>query len=106
MDLYLGYKLDLTSMWSVDVGVVQYNFDKVYDDKEEMFVKTSFGLVSVGYFVDMADSEEDFMKVNNQKTKGNMHVATRWSLNRGLRSKTASHHAQTTNVRLLLSLPN
>ena len=64
MDLYLGYKLDLTSMWSVDVGVVQYNFDKVYDDKEEMFVKTSFGLVSVGYFVDMADSDEDFMKVN------------------------------------------
>ena len=64
MDLYLGYKVDLSSMWSVDVGVVQYNFDKVYDDKEEVFVKTSFGLVSVGYFVNMANSDDDFMKFN------------------------------------------
>ena len=64
MDLYGGYKWDLTNLWSLDVGVVQYNYDKGYDDVEEAFMKMGFGIVKVGYFVDLADSDKDFMKFN------------------------------------------
>ena len=35
MDFYGGYELWLSDKWSIDVGVLQYNWDKGYEDVEE-----------------------------------------------------------------------
>lgn len=63
MDFYGGYKLNLSDKWSVDVGVLQYNWDKGYDDVEELFVKSNFKNVSFAYYVDLDDSDRDYMEV-------------------------------------------
>ena len=63
MDLFLGYELMVSDKFSVDVGVIQYNWDKGYDDVEEMFATVNLKNVSFSYYVDMEDSERDFMEV-------------------------------------------
>ena len=64
MDLFLGYELMVSDKFSLDVGVIQYNWDKGYDDVEEMFAKVNLKNVSVAYYVDMDDSEKDYMEMS------------------------------------------
>lgn len=63
MDLFLGYELMVSDKFSVDVGVIQYNWDKGYDDVEEMFAKVHLKNVSFSYYVDTEDSDKDFMEL-------------------------------------------
>jgi len=63
MDLFLGYELMVSDKFSVDVGVIKYSWDKGYDDVEEMFATVNLKNVSFSYYVDMEDSERDFMEV-------------------------------------------
>ena len=63
MDLYLGYELMVSDKFSLDVGVIQYNWDKGYDDVEELFAKVNLKNLSVAYYVDMEDSEKDYMEM-------------------------------------------
>jgi uncharacterized protein (TIGR02001 family) len=64
MDLFLGYELMVSDKFSLDVGVIQYNWDKGYDDVEEVFAKVNLKNVSVAYYVDMDDSEKDYMEMS------------------------------------------
>jgi len=63
MDLFLGYELMVSDKFSLDVGVIQYNWDKGYDDVEELFVKGNLKNISVAYYVDMEDSDRDYMEM-------------------------------------------
>lgn len=63
MDLFLGYELMVSDKFSLDVGVIQYNWDKGYDDVEELFVKGNLKNISVAYYVDMEDSDNDYMEM-------------------------------------------
>jgi len=63
MDLYLGYELMVSDKFSLDVGVIQYNWDKGYDDVEELFAKVNLKNISVAYYVDMEDSDKDYMEM-------------------------------------------
>jgi len=63
MDFYGGYELWLSDKWSIDVGVIQYNWDKGYDDVEEGFVKVGLKDLSVGYYVDLSNSDNTYMEV-------------------------------------------
>ena len=63
MDLFLGYELMVSDKFSLDVGVIQYNWDKGYDDVEELFVKGNLKNLSVAYYVDMEDSDRDYMEM-------------------------------------------
>lgn len=63
MDLFLGYELMVSDKFSLDVGVIQYNWDKGYDDVEELFAKVNLKNLSVAYYVDMEDSEKDYMEM-------------------------------------------
>jgi len=63
MDLFLGYELMVSDKFSIDVGVIQYNWDKGYDDVEELFAKVNLKNVSVAYYVDMEDSDRDYMEM-------------------------------------------
>ena len=63
MDLFLGYELMVSDKFSLDVGVIQYNWDKGYDDVEELFVKGNLKNISVAYYVDMEDSDKDYMEL-------------------------------------------
>jgi uncharacterized protein (TIGR02001 family) len=63
MDFYGGYELWLSDKWSIDVGVIQYNWDKGYDDVEEAFVKVGLKDLSVGYYVDLSNSDNTYMEV-------------------------------------------
>ena len=63
MDLFLGYELMVSDKFSVDVGVIQYNWDKGYDDVEEMFAKVHLKNVSFSYYVDTEDTDKDFMEL-------------------------------------------
>jgi uncharacterized protein (TIGR02001 family) len=63
MDLFLGYELMVSDKFSLDVGVIQYNWDKGYDDVEELFAKMNLKNLSVAYYVDMEDSDRDYMEM-------------------------------------------
>ena len=63
MDLFLGYELMVSDKFSLDVGVIQYNWDKGYDDVEELFAKVNLKNLSVAYYVDMEDSDRDYMEM-------------------------------------------
>jgi len=63
MDFYGGYELWLSDKWSIDVGVIQYNWDKGYDDVEEAFVKVGLKDLSIGYYVDLSNSDNTYMEV-------------------------------------------
>ena len=63
MDFYGGYELWLSDKWSIDVGVLQYNWDKGYEDVEEAFVKVNLSGLSVAYNVEMDNSDNTFMEV-------------------------------------------
>ena len=63
MDLFLGYELMVSDKFSLDVGVIQYNWDKGYDDVEELFAKVNLKNISVAYYVDMEDSDKDYMEM-------------------------------------------
>ena len=64
MDFYGGYELWLSDKWSIDVGVIQYNWDKGgYEDIEEGFVKMGLKGLSVGYYMDLSNSDNTYMEV-------------------------------------------
>lgn len=63
-DFYGGYKLAVSDKVSLNVGVIQYNYDDGdYDATEEVFVKAHVGAFDVRYFVNADDSEKDFVAV-------------------------------------------
>ena len=43
MDLFLGYELMVSDKFSLDVGVIQYNWDKGYSDVITSFVRAAKG---------------------------------------------------------------
>lgn len=64
MDFYGGYELWLSDKWSVDVGVIQYNWDKGgYEDIEEGYVKVGINGLSLGYSMDLSNSDNTYMEV-------------------------------------------
>jgi uncharacterized protein (TIGR02001 family) len=62
-DIYGGYRYNITDQFAVDSGVIQYRYDEG-EATEEWYVSGSYQSVSVGYFVDMDDSENSYVELN------------------------------------------
>ena len=62
-DLTAGYDLHLTDDLSIGGGVIQYNYDKVYDDIEEIFVNTSYKHTNITYYVDTDNRNNAYLEV-------------------------------------------
>jgi uncharacterized protein (TIGR02001 family) len=63
-DLYLGYNLDVMDNLDVQLGLIQYRYDKGdYDTVEEGFVKVGYNNLTVSYFLD-TDTEDDYAHVS------------------------------------------
>jgi len=62
-DLTAGYDLKVTDDFSVGGGVIQYNYDKVIDDVEELFVTTAYKDTSVTYYVDTDNRDNTYLEV-------------------------------------------
>jgi len=63
-DFYGGYSTSLTDLVSIDVGLIQYNFDG--DDNtsvEEVYVGGTLGIMSVTYYRDLDNSDNEFVSV-------------------------------------------
>jgi len=60
-DVYTGYSLDLTDELSVDVGVIQYNFNNEPGNKlEEWYAGGSFRGFSAYYWADIDNGDNHF----------------------------------------------
>jgi uncharacterized protein (TIGR02001 family) len=63
-DLYLGYNLGVMDNLDVQLGLIQYRYDKGdYDTVEEGFVKVGYNNLTVSYFLD-TDTEDDYAHVS------------------------------------------
>ena len=63
-DLYLGYNLDVMDNLDVQLGVIQYRYDKGdYDTVEEGFVKVRYNNLKVAYYLD-TDTENDYAHIS------------------------------------------
>jgi len=63
-DLYLGYNLDVMDNLDVQLGVIQYRYDKGdYDTVEEGFVKVGYNSLTLSYFLD-TDTENDYAHIS------------------------------------------
>jgi uncharacterized protein (TIGR02001 family) len=63
-DLYLGYNLDVMDNLDVQLGLIQYRYDKVdYDTVEEGFVKVGYNSLTLSYFLD-TDTENDYAHIS------------------------------------------
>jgi uncharacterized protein (TIGR02001 family) len=63
-DFYGGFALAVSNNIALDVGVINYNYDGDSESYEEMYIKAYVGPFGVRYFVDMDDSEKDFVAVD------------------------------------------
>jgi uncharacterized protein (TIGR02001 family) len=63
-DLIAGYDLKVTDDFSVGGGVIQYNYDKGYDDVEELFVSTSYRDTNIAYYVDTDNRDNAYLEVS------------------------------------------
>lgn len=62
-DLTAGYDLHVTDDLSIGGGIVQYNYDKVYDDIEELFVNTVYKDTNITYYVDTDNRNNAYLEV-------------------------------------------
>ena len=63
-DLYLGYDLDVMDNLDVQLGLIQYRYDKGdYDTVEEGFVKVGYNSLTLSYFLD-TDTENDYAHIS------------------------------------------
>ena len=63
-DLYLGYNLDVMDNLDVQLGLIQYRYDKGdYDTVEEGFVKVGYNSLTLSYFLD-TDTENDYAHIS------------------------------------------
>lgn len=63
-DLYLGYNLDVLDNLDVQLGLIQYRYDKGdYDTVEEGFVKVGYNSLTLSYFLD-TDTENDYAHIS------------------------------------------
>lgn len=63
-DLYLGYNLDVMDNLDVQLGLIQYRYDKGdYDTVEEGFVKVRYNNLKVAYYLD-TDTENDYAHIS------------------------------------------
>ena len=63
-DLYLGYNLGVMDNLDVQLGVIQYRYDKGdYDTVEEGFVKVRYNNLKVAYYLD-TDTENDYAHIS------------------------------------------
>jgi uncharacterized protein (TIGR02001 family) len=62
-DLIGGYDLKLTDDFSIGGGVIQYNYDKGYDDVEEVFVNTVYKNTNIKYYVDTDNRDNAYLDV-------------------------------------------
>ena len=63
-DLYLGYNLGVMDNLDVQLGLIQYRYDKGdYDTVEEGFVKVRYNNLKVAYYLD-TDTENDYAHIS------------------------------------------
>jgi uncharacterized protein (TIGR02001 family) len=63
-DLYLGYNLGVMDNLDVQLGLIQYRYDKGdYDTVEEGFVKVGYNSLTLSYFLD-TDTENDYAHIS------------------------------------------
>ena len=63
-DLYLGYNLDIMDNLDVQLGLIQYRYDKGdYDTVEEGFVKVGYNSLTLSYFLD-TDTQNDYAHIS------------------------------------------
>ena len=63
-DFYGGYTRGYKDL-NIDVGVIQYNYNKHIDDStEEWYTKLGYKFVSLAYYRDMDNSESDYTEVS------------------------------------------
>jgi len=63
-DFYGGYSTSLNDLVSIDVGLIQYNFDG--DDNssvEEVYIGGSVGILGVTYYRDLDNGDNEFVNV-------------------------------------------
>lgn len=64
-DFYAGYSTDLTDDISVDLGVIQYNFDgSDYDPFEEVYFGASWKNTSMKYYRNTVDAHLSYLEVS------------------------------------------
>lgn len=61
-DFYGGYRWENDAV-SVDVGLIQYNYNNQIDSVEEMYGIFSYKMVSVGYWKDRENSDLDYKQI-------------------------------------------
>tara|TARA_B100001094_G_C18185064_1_gene803248 strand:- start:3128 stop:3733 length:606 start_codon:yes stop_codon:yes gene_type:complete len=63
-DFYGGVALAVSNSIALDLGVIQYNYDGSSDSYEELYILANVGHFGVSYYVDMDDSDKDFVAVD------------------------------------------
>jgi uncharacterized protein (TIGR02001 family) len=63
-DFYAGYTTDLTDDMSIDLGVIQYNFDgDDYEPFEEVYIGASWKNTSLKYYRNTVDEHLSYLEV-------------------------------------------
>jgi len=62
-DYYAGYALAISDKMAVDVGLIQYNYDALIDDTEEVYVGVSLDNFSLYHSVNLDNSDLTFTEV-------------------------------------------
>jgi uncharacterized protein (TIGR02001 family) len=62
-DYYVGFAFALTQNVSVDLGIIQYNFDELIEESEEMYIGVSVNNFS-GYLYENIDNDDTFAELS------------------------------------------
>jgi len=65
-DFFAGYALAVTDKMNINVGLIQYNYDSLIEETEEVFAKVDFGNVSFAHSVNLDNSDLTFTQVEYQ----------------------------------------
>ena len=63
-DLYGGVKLVSTNDFELDLGFIQYNYDNVYEDMEEVYLSASYKMVGVTYYKDRDSKRRSYVEAS------------------------------------------
>ena len=65
-DFWAGMELIERENFSLDLGVIQYNYDNVVDSVEEVFVTAGYKVLNVAYYKDRDNSDSTYTEVGLQ----------------------------------------
>ena len=63
-DIYGGVNLVSTGDFDLDLGFIQYNWDEVYEDMEEVYLSASYKMVGVTYYKDRDSKRRSYVEAS------------------------------------------